>query len=423
MANATLAADAASTARPAPDWAAVRADFPILRQEVHGYPLCFLDNTATAQKPEPVLAAMDAYYRTTNANIHRGVYQMSEQATALYEDARARIAAFINARSSREIIYTRNTTEAINLVAATWGRANVGPGDAILYTAMEHHSNIVPWQLLAQDRGATLRYIPIDDAGRLVLDDLDTLLDGVKIVAVTYASNVLGTINPVAEITEAAHRHGAVVLIDGAQAVPHMPVDVQALGCDFLAFSSHKMLGPTGIGCLYGRRSLLEAMPPYQGGGDMIRRVTLERSTWNDLPWKFEAGTPAIAEAIGLGAAVDYLRALGMDNVRAHEQQLVAYALDRLATVPGLRVLGPPAAERGGVAAFSLGEIHPHDIASLLDQRGIAIRAGHHCCQPIMDYYDVPALARASFYIYNTEADVDRLVEGLHFVREVFGSE
>jgi cysteine desulfurase / selenocysteine lyase len=423
MANATLAADAASTARPAPDWAAVRADFPILRQEVHGYPLCFLDNTATAQKPEPVLAAMDSYYRTTNANIHRGVYQMSEQATALYEDARARIAAFINARSSREIIYTRNTTEAINLVAATWGRANVGPGDAILYTAMEHHSNIVPWQLLAQDRGATLRYIPIDDAGRLVLDDLDTLLDGVKIVAVTYASNVLGTINPVAEITEAAHRHGAVVLIDGAQAVPHMPVDVQALGCDFLAFSSHKMLGPTGIGCLYGRRSLLEAMPPYQGGGDMIRRVTLERSTWNDLPWKFEAGTPAIAEAIGLGAAVDYLRAIGMDNVRAHEQQLVAYALDRLATVPGLRVFGPPAAERGGVAAFSLGEIHPHDIASLLDQRGIAIRAGHHCCQPIMDYYDVPALARASFYIYNTEEDVDRLVEGLHFVREVFGSE
>jgi cysteine desulfurase/selenocysteine lyase len=234
---------------------------------------------------------------------------------------------------------------------------------------------------------------------------------------------VLGTINPVAEITEAAHRHGAVILIDGAQAVPHMPVDVQALACDFLAFSSHKMLGPTGIGCLYGRRSLLEAMPPYQGGGDMIRRVTLERSTWNDLPWKFEAGTPAIAEAIGLGAAVDYLSVLGMDNVRAHEQQLVAYALDRLATVPGLRVLGPPAAERGGVAAFSLGEIHPHDIASLLDQRGIAIRAGHHCCQPIMDYYDVPALARASFYIYNTEADVDRLVEGLHFVREVFGSE
>ncbi|HET7078557.1 MAG TPA: cysteine desulfurase [Chloroflexia bacterium] len=423
MANATLAADAASTSRPAPDWAAVRADFPILRQEVHGYPLCFLDNTATAQKPEPVLAAMDAYYRTTNANIHRGVYQMSEQATALYEDARARIAAFINARSSREIIYTRNTTEAINLVAATWGRANIGPGDAILYTAMEHHSNIVPWQLLAQDRGATVRYIPIDDDGRLVLDDLDALLDGVKIVAVTYASNVLGTINPVAEITEAAHRHGAVILIDGAQAVPHMPVDVQALACDFLAFSSHKMLGPTGIGCLYGRRSLLEAMPPYQGGGDMIRRVTLERSTWNDLPWKFEAGTPAIAEAIGLGAAVDYLSALGMDNVRAHEQQLVAYALDRLATVPGLRVLGPPAAERGGVAAFSLGEIHPHDIASLLDQRGIAIRAGHHCCQPIMDYYDVPALARASFYIYNTEADVDRLVEGLHFVREVFGSE
>jgi cysteine desulfurase / selenocysteine lyase len=400
----------------------VRADFPILRREVHGYPLCYLDSTATTQKPEPVLAAMDTFYRTTNANIHRGVYQLSEDATAQYEAARARIAAFINARGSREIIYTRNATEAINLVAASWGRANLGPGDAVLYTEMEHHSNLVPWQLIAAERGATLRHIPIDEHGRLVLDDLDRLLDGVKIVAVTQMSNVLGTINPVAEIIAAAHRHGALVLIDAAQAVPHLPVDVQALDCDFLAFSGHKMLGPTGIGCLYGKRALLEAMPPYMGGGDMIRRVGLEHSTWNDLPWKFEAGTPAIAEAIGLGAAVDYLSALGMAHVRAHEQAIIAYALDRLATVPGLRVYGPPAAERGGVVAFSLGEIHPHDVASLLDQRGICIRAGHHCCQPLMERYDLPALGRASFYVYNTEADVDRLVDGLAFVREVFGA-
>jgi cysteine desulfurase / selenocysteine lyase len=421
MSQVTLPAPPAP-GRPAPDWARVRADFPILRREVHGYPLCYLDSTATTQKPEPVLAAMDTFYRTTNANIHRGVYQLSEDATAQYEAARARIAAFINARGSREIIYTRNATEAINLVAASWGRANLGPGDAVLYTEMEHHSNLVPWQLIAAERGATLRHIPIDEHGRLVLDDLDRLLDGVKIVAVTQMSNVLGTINPVAEIIAAAHRHGALVLIDAAQAVPHLPVDVQALDCDFLAFSGHKMLGPTGIGCLYGKRALLEAMPPYMGGGDMIRRVGLEHSTWNDLPWKFEAGTPAIAEAIGLGAAVDYLSALGMAHVRAHEQAIIAYALDRLATVPGLRVYGPPAAERGGVVAFSLGEIHPHDVASLLDQRGICIRAGHHCCQPLMERYDLPALGRASFYVYNTEADVDRLVEGLAFVREVFGA-
>jgi len=420
MVTATLTAPA--PIRAAPDWAAVRADFPILRQEVHGQPLCYLDNTATSQKPEAVLAAMDGYYRTTNANIHRGVYQLSEEATRLYEGARARIARFINAPLAREIIYTRNASEAINLVAATWGRANVGPGDAILYTAMEHHSNLVPWQMLAAERGATLRAIPVDAAGRLLLDHLDTLLAGVKIVAVTHMSNVLGTINPLQRIIAAAHRAGALVLVDAAQSVPHLPVDVQALDADFLAFSSHKMLGPTGIGCLYGRRALLEAMPPYQGGGDMIRRVTLDGFTVNDLPWKFEAGTPAIAEAIGLGAAVDYLSALGMDHVHAHEQTIIAYALAQLAGVPGLRVYGPPAAERGGVVAFSLGEIHPHDIASLLDQRGIAIRAGHHCCQPLMDLYDVPALARASFYVYSTPADVDRLVDGLTFVRGVFGA-
>src|SRR5579859_4075285 len=411
-----------SAAHPAPDWAKVRADFPILRQQVHGYPLCYLDSTASSQKPEAVLQAMDAYYRTTNANIHRVVYLLSEQATRLYVGARARIAAFVNARSSREIIYTRNATEAINLVAGSWARANVGPGDAILYTGMEHHSNLVPWQLIAAERGATLRYIPLDDAGHLILDDLKPLLAGVKIVALTQMSNVLGTINPVATVIAAAHRHGALVLIDAAQSVPHLPVDVQALDCDFLAFSGHKMLGPTGIGILYGRRALLEAMPPYMGGGDMIRRVTLEASTWNDLPWKFEDGPAAIAEAIGLGAPVHYLTALGMDQVQAHEQQIISYALDRLATVPGLRIYGPPAAERGGVVAFSLGAIHPHDIASLLDQRGIAIRAGHHCCQPLMERYDLPALARASFYVYSTEADVDRLVDGLAFVREVFGA-
>ncbi|MGI8587990.1 MAG: cysteine desulfurase [Chloroflexia bacterium] len=416
MTTATL-----TPTKTAPDWASVREDFPILRREVHGYPLCYLDTTATSQKPEAVLAAMESYYRTTNANIHRGVYQISEEATALYERARARVAAFINAASSREIVYTRNATEAINLVASAWGRVNLGPGDAILYTAMEHHSNLVPWQMIAAERGVVLRYIPVDDDGRLILDDLERLLEGVKMVAVAGMSNVLGTINPLPTIIEAAHRHGALVLVDAAQSVPHLPVDVQALGCDFLAFSSHKMLGPTGIGVLYGKRVLLEAMPPYMGGGDMIRTVSLERSTWNDLPWKFEAGTPAIAGAVGLGAAVDYLSALGMEHVYAHEQALIAYALDRLAAMPGLRVYGPPASERGGVAAFSLAEIHPHDIASLLDQRGIAVRAGHHCCQPLMDRFDVPALARASFYIYNTQDDVDRLISGLHFVREVFG--
>jgi cysteine desulfurase/selenocysteine lyase len=404
-----------------PDWEGVRADFPILQRTVHGKPLVYLDSTATAQKPLAVLDAMDTYYRTTNANIHRGVYELSEVATTQYEGARARIARFINAASSREVIYTRNATEAINLVAASWGRANLGPGDVILNSEMEHHSNLVPWQMIAQERGATVRYLPVDDAGRLVLDDLDRLLVGVKLVAVTHMSNVLGTITPVEHIIAAAHRAGALVLLDAAQSVPHLGVDVQALDVDFLAFSGHKMLGPTGIGILYGKRALLEAMPPFMGGGDMMRRVTLAGSTWNDLPWKFEAGTPAIAEAIGLGAAVDYLQALGMPHVHAHEQALVAYALDRLSAIPGLRVYGPPAAERGGVVAFSLGDIHPHDIATLLDQHGIAIRAGHHCAQPLMDRYDVPALARASFYVYSTPADVDRLCEGLAFVQSVMG--
>jgi cysteine desulfurase/selenocysteine lyase len=376
-----------------------KADFPILQRTVHGYPLVYLDSTATAQKPQAVLDAMDTYYKTTNANIHRGVYEMSEVATTQYEGARVRIGAFINAASSREIIYTRNTTEAINLVAYSWGRANIAAGDAILLSEMEHHSNLVPWQLLAAERGATLRFLRVDDAGRLVLDDLARQLDGVKLVAVAHMSNVLGTINPVETIIAAAHRARALVLLDAAQSVPQLPVDVQALDVDFLAFSGHKMLGPTGIGILYGKRALLEAMPPFLGGGDMIRRVSLQHSTWNDLPWKFEAGTPAIAEAIGLGAAVDYLSTLGMAAVHAHEQQIITYALEQLSAVPDLRIYGPPAADRGGVVAFSLADIHPHDIATLLDQRGIAIRAGHHCAQPLMDRYDVPALARASFSV------------------------
>ena len=398
-----------------------KADFPILRRTVHGYPLVYLDSTATTQKPQAVLDAMDTYYKTTNANIHRGVYELSEVATTQYEGARVRIGAFINAASSREIIYTRNATESINLVAYSWGRANLAPGDAILLSEMEHHSNLVPWQILAAERGATLRFLRVDDAGRLVLDDLERHLDGVKLVAVAHMSNVLGTIHPVAAMIAAAHRAGALVLLDAAQSVPHLPVDVQALDVDFLAFSGHKMLGPTGIGILYGKRALLDAMPPFMGGGDMIRRVSLQHSTWNDLPWKFEAGTPAIAEAIGLGAAVDYLNALGMDAVQAHEQAIITYALDQLSAVPDLRIYGPPAADRGGVVAFSLADIHPHDIATLLDQRGIAIRAGHHCAQPLMDRYDVAALARASFYVYSTPADVDALVAGLAFVREVFG--
>ena len=398
-----------------------RADFPILQRTVHGYPLVYLASAATSQKPEAVLAAMDTYYRTTNANIHRGVYELSEVATAQYEGARARVARFINAGSTREVIWTRDATEALNLVAYSWGRTNLRPGDAILGSVMEHHSNLVPWQVLAQERGATLRYLPVDDAGRLVLDDLDRLLDGVKLVAVTHMSNVLGTINPVEQIIAAGHRAGALVLLDGAQSVPHLPVDVRALDVDFYAFSGHKMLGPTGVGVLYGKRALLEAMPPFLTGGDMIRRVTLEGSTWNDLPWKFEAGTPAIAEAIGLGAAVDYLTALGMDRVHEHEQALVGYALERLAAVPGVRVFGPPAAERGGVVSFSMEGVHPHDIATLLDQRGIAIRAGHHCAQPLVERFDLPALARASFYVYSTPAEVNALIDGLAFVREVFG--
>ena len=408
----------------------VRADFPILERQVHDQLLVYLDNAATSQKPEAVIASMSDYYRRYNANIHRGVHTLAEEATAAYENARRKVARFINARRPSEVVFVRNTTEAINLVAYTWGRANVGEGDVIILSLMEHHSNLVPWQLLAQTTGARLEFVGLDPAGRLVLDDLDALLDKhgarVKLASISGMSNVLGTINPVREIAIRVHRAGALLMVDGAQSVPHLPVDVQALDADFLAFSGHKMLGPTGIGALWARKEILQAMPPFLGGGDMIKSVHLRESEWNDVPHKFEAGTPNMAQAVGLGVAVEYLSDLGMDDVHAHEQSTTAYALDRLDSVPNLRIYGPPAGERGGVVTFNLireGEllIHPHDLASILDREGIAIRAGHHCAQPLMEHYGVPATARASFYVYNTEPEVDALVEALIKAQSMFG--
>ena len=399
----------------------IREDFPIFQQP-HGRPLVYLDSAATAQRPRQVLEAMDEYYRAYNANVHRGVYGISEQATGRYEAARAAVARFIGARSPREVVFVRKATEAINLVAYSWGRANVGAGDLLVTTVLEHHSNLVPWQLLAAERDARLEVVGVDEQGRLRRDELAALLaQRPRLVAVTHVSNALGTVNPVAEIVTLAHRAGALALVDGAQSVPHRPVDVQGLGCDFLAFSGHKMLGPTGIGVLYGRRELLERMPPFMAGGDMIRTVDAHGATWNDLPWKFEAGTPAVAEAIGLGRAVAYLENVGMAAVERHERELTAYALDRLGRVEGLRVFGPPLAERGGVVSFALEGMHPHDIASLLDRAGVAVRAGHHCCQPLMNVLGVPATTRASFYLYNTPADVDRLVDALEQAKRVFG--
>lgn len=401
---------------------AIRADFPILQREVNGRPLAYLDNAATSQKPLVVLQAMDDYYRLRNANVHRGVHTLSEEATALYEGARGRIARFINAPSSKQVIFTRNATEAVNLVAYSWGLATLKPGDEVLITQMEHHANIVPWQLITQRTGATLRYVPLDPQGTLRLDLLDELLtERTKLFAFVAMSNVLGAINPVAELAARAHSVGALALVDGAQSVPHLPVDVQALNCDFLVFSGHKMCGPTGSGVLYGRRELLEAMPPFMGGGDMIREVRLEGSRWNTLPWKFEAGTPAIAEVIGLGAAVDYLASLGMDWVQQREHELVVYAMEQLSRVEGLRILGPGPDQRGGAVAFTLGDIHPHDIAAILDAEGIAVRAGHHCAQPIHDFFGIPASARASFYLYNTFEEIDRLVLALDKVHSVLG--
>ncbi len=403
------------------DVAAIRADFPILDQQVHGKPLVYLDNTATSQKPRSVIEALVHYYQQDNANVHRGIHALAERATAAYEKARLKVARFIGAATPKEVVFVRNTTEALNLVAHAWGRANLGPGDEVLITQMEHHSNIVPWQLVTQATGATLRYVPITPTGELDYDALDALLtERTKVFAFTAMSNVLGTINPVAELVARAHAVGALAVVDGAQSVPHLPTDVQALDVDFLAFSGHKMLGPTGIGVLYGKRELLEAMPPFLGGGEMIREVFMDHSTWNTVPHKFEAGTPAIAEAIALGAAVDYLNGLGMDRVLAHERELVAYAWERLSGIEGLRILGPGPDRRGGLLAFTLGGVHPHDVAAVLDLQGVAVRAGHHCAQPIHDYFGIPATARASFYIYNTPEEVDVLAEALEQARSMF---
>jgi len=400
----------------------VRDDFPALSRTVHGRPLVFLDSAASSQKPLPVLEAMERVYRECYANVHRGIYAFSEEATLAYENARDRVASFINAPVREGIIFTRNTTEAINLVAYAWGRMNIRSGDRILLTEMEHHSNLVPWQLLAQEKGAQLVYLPITDDGLLRMDLLDSLLDErVKLVAVTMMSNVLGTVNPVKEIICRAHAAGAVVLVDAAQSVPHMPVDVQDLDCDFLAFSGHKMCGPTGIGVLYGKEALLEAMPPFLGGGDMIRKVEWESATWNRLPWKFEAGTPAFVEGIGLGAAVDYLTGIGMEAIAAHERELTAYALERLSALPGLNIVGPPAHQRGGVVAFTFRGIHPHDIAHMLDMEGIAVRAGHHCAQPLHRRLGLTATVRASFYLYNTAEEVDALARALERIGAMMG--
>ena len=400
----------------------VRAEFPILSVEARpGVPLVYLDSAATSQKPRSVIQAMSGYYERQNANIHRGIYRLAEEATAAFEGARDRIAEFIGVPSPRQLIFTRNATEAINLVAYSWGRANLQAGDVILLTEMEHHSNLVPWQMLAAERSLRLEFVPVAEAGELDLEAYRTLLGlGPRLVAFTHMSNVLGTINPVSEMTTLAHQAGAVVLVDGAQSVPHLPVNVAEIGADFLAFSAHKMCGPTGIGILYGREDLLQAMPPFLGGGDMIKRVHLRDFKANDLPHKFEAGTPAIAEAVGMGAAVDFLEGLGMDAIWQHGQEVIAYALDRLAEVPGVRVYGPEAERRGGVASFSLDCAHPHDVAQILDDMGIAVRAGHHCAMPLHEKLGLPATTRASFYLYNTVAEVDRLIEGLYRVRHIF---
>jgi len=402
------------------DSQAIRGDFPILQQKINGKRFVYLDSTASSQKPVAVIEAMDTYYREYNANVHRGIYQISEKASEAYETARKKVGRFINARSWREVIFTRNATESINLVAFSWGQENIKAGDVIISSEIEHHANIVPWQQLAARAGATVKYIPVNEQGYLDMAAFDEMLTPeVKLVAVTQMSNVLGTIPPTDEIIKKAHAVGALVLLDAAQSVPHAPTDVQALDCDFLAFSGHKMLGPTGIGVLWARQEILADMPPFLTGGDMIKKVTLDGCDWNDLPWKFEAGTPSIAETIGLGYAVDYLNQLGMENVRQHEIELVAYALDRLNQVEGIRIYGPqePIA-RGGAIAFTLGDIHAHDVSAVLDAEGIAVRAGHHCAMPLHDKLGLVATTRASFYVYNTPDDIDRLAEGLDKTRE-----
>jgi len=409
-----------TTARPALDVARLRGEFPILATTAHGRPLVYLDNAATSQKPRAVIEAVRRYYTTHNANVHRGVYTLSEQATAAYEGVREQARAFMNAASVHEVIFVRGTTEAVNLVASTWGRANLRVGDEVLVSAMEHHSNIVPWQLLRDAVGATLRVIPMNQRGELLLDEYERLLQGpVKLVAVAHISNSLGTVNPVAEMTRMAHARGAVVLVDGAQGAPHLPIDVQELGADFYTVSGHKMYGPTGIGLLYGRQDLLDAMPPWQGGGDMIKTVTFARTTFADPPARFEAGTPHIAGGIGLGAAIDFLQKSDREATGAHEQDLLEYATARLGEVSGLRLIGT-AAHKAAVVSFVLEGVHAHDVGTIVDQEGVAIRTGHHCAQPVMDFFGVPATARASFACYNTRGEVDVLVAAVHKVRKVF---
>jgi len=401
----------------------IRGDFPIFERETRpGVRVTYLDSTATSQKPLPVIEAMNDFYRRSNANIHRGVHTLAEEATALYEQAREKIAKFINAPSARQIIYTRNTTESINLVAYTWARANLKAGDLVILTEMEHHSNLVPWHMLQAERGIELDFIPVTEDGLLDLDAYRSLLARTpKLVAFTHMSNVLGTINPAREIVRLARDAGAVTLVDAAQSVPHFAVDAQALDADFLAFSAHKMCGPTGIGVLYGKAELLEAMPPFLGGGDMIKEVKLRSFRPNSLPYKFEAGTPAIAEAVGFGAAVDYLTKIGMDNIAAHEHEITEYALERLEEIPGVKVFGPSADKKGGVASFTLEGVHPHDVAQILDRDGIAVRAGHHCAQPLHEKFGIPATTRTSFYLYNTKDEVDLLVDGIYKVKKLFG--
>jgi cysteine desulfurase/selenocysteine lyase len=404
------------------DVEAVRKDFPILSRQIHGRPLVYLDNAATTQKPRVVIDALVNYYENYNANIHRGMYTIAVEATDAHEEARAKVARLIKSPAgAKSIVFTRNATEALNLVANAWGRKNLQPGDEIVLSVIEHHSNLVPWQLIAREKGAVLRFIDIDEDGRLRRDQLKELIGPkTKVVSLVHASNVLG-INPVREAADLAHQYGAIMIVDGAQSVPNMPVDVTELGCDFLAFSGHKMMGPTGIGVLWGKPELLEAMDPFLGGGEMISRVTLEESTWNELPYKFEAGTPNIADAIALGAAVDYLEALGLDNIRAREKEIVGYALKRLGELPEIKIYGPlDANERTGVVTFNYGDVHPHDLSQFLDRYSICIRAGHHCAQPLMRRLDCVATARASFYVYNTEAEVDALVEALQAAGKYF---
>ena len=398
----------------------VRADFPLLRQQVNGKPLVYLDNGATSQKPQCVIDELVRYYTTENANVHRGVHTLSQLATDDYEGARGKVRRFLNAVDDREIIYTRGATEGINLVAQTFGRQNVGPGDEIVVSNMEHHSNIVPWQMLCEEKGAVLRVVPIDDSGELLMDEYEAMVGPrTKLVSITHVSNALGTVVPVERIVGIAHAQGVPVLLDGAQAVPHMPVDVKSLDCEFYVFSGHKLFGPTGIGILYGKGEILEALPPFQGGGEMIKSVTFEKTIYNDLPYKFEAGTPHIAGAVGLGAAIDYVQALGFEGIEAHEAELLEYGARALSAIEGLRIVGT-ARHKAGILSFTLENIHPHDIGTILDEQGIAVRTGHHCAQPVMQRFQIPATARASLAFYNTKQDIDALVHGLDRVIEVF---